>query len=52
LVLNLGYAAGLWYRRTDYMRVVPNTERYRPKVSGDVVESGHVELHGGTSQER
>ena len=54
LVLNLGYAAGLWlwYRRTNYMRVVPNTERYRPKVSGDVVESGHVELHGGTSQER
>jgi membrane protease YdiL (CAAX protease family) len=54
LVLNLGYTAGLWswYRRTDSMRVVPNTERSRPKVSGDVVESSHAELHGGTSQER
>jgi membrane protease YdiL (CAAX protease family) len=54
LVLNLGYAAGLWlwYRRTDSIRVVPKTERSRPKVSGDVVESSHAELHGGTYRER
>jgi membrane protease YdiL (CAAX protease family) len=54
LVLNLGYAAGLWlwYRRTESMRVVPKTERSRPKVSGDVVESSHAELLGGTSRER
>ena len=54
LVLNLGYVAGLWlwYRRTDSIRVVPKTERSRPKVSGDVVESSHAELHGGTYRER
>lgn len=50
LVLNLGYAAGLWllYRRTESTRVVPKPELSRPEASD--AESRHAELPGGTSQ--
>lgn len=52
LVLNLGYAAGLWllYRRTESTWVVPKAERSRPEASGDGAEGRHAELPGGTSQ--
>lgn len=51
LVLNLGYAAGLWllYRRTESTLVVPKAERSRPEASGDSAEGRHAELPGGTS---